>query len=770
MKDFVEFLLLYRKDKNIRLFFDIETLQYNQEEAKVKDKPTLYKNVTYSVAVSYYNSMQLKVVTFPNFKHLFDLIINTYSKWKGKPRFEMIAHNTNKYDNHFLRYELLYFYPDMIIKDFWLRNANNEANEFAYKKKDLTKEEKEGCILEKRIKSSNNLDLTFYLNQIEFTVIDNLMKTNTSIKTLGEKLLNLNLIKEEELKTDFDYTKYHRDYDMTDDEAHRYAMKVYENLDEEEMTYIHNDVIILGKSVYHYKDLFNGFDYNKITYTKNILDYYNDNPLTSYQLIKSIGQGKDKEHIKFTDFKFANENFYDYLKPFYRGGLNFYNDIYIGIILKDLFSMDLNSSYPHAMYGYKVPTFLKEYKEYEYDTEIDISIDDDTYSLYRMTKESFDYYFITNIESDVIKKMLVKYYSTNDFININSYTLRMLKKITGLKINKLKVLSWLTFECEYFGSRDKISEMYKVKTEGSSKYKVIYNNPYDIIETDELNTDNFFTPEEVNISKVKLNGLYGIPALRPYFNVFRSAGEILVNFPNGYANNERNIVFSIFVTSVALYNLLEPLSYLTHAEIDKHFIYCDTDSLYLSKDIMHKIPKSMFHKHHLGKWDLEHEHIFNFVVMNHKKYAYEAINKKGKKEITVKAGGIPNNSFKRNMSFKKFVDTQFYDGVEIMVTKFIYNQQKTISAYEAPTKLEYGKPYRKYAVNKEWEQQKKSMFEEIRNDTNGNVDDMLYIESTLGTFSLSDIYPITHENSKKLHLTYFEFYEDKMREKIKNMV
>ena len=51
--------------------------------------------------------------------------------------------------------------------------------------------------------------------------------------------------------------------------------------------------------------------------------------------------GSVGEKIRYTDYKFSNQNFYDYLKPFYRGGLNFYNQFYVGKIISDgVFSMD----------------------------------------------------------------------------------------------------------------------------------------------------------------------------------------------------------------------------------------------------------------------------------------------------------------------------------------------------------------------------------------------------------------------------------------------
>src|SRR5699024_7581012 len=170
-------------------------------------------------------------------------------------------------------------------------------------------------------------------------------------------------------------------------------------------------------------------------------------------------------------------------------------------------------------------------------------------------------------------------------------------------------------------------------------------------------------------SKVNLNGLYGIPALRPYFNLFRKdENDEYFNIENGHKNAERNIVFSIFVTSVALWNLLDPFKYLTQEEIDDNFLYCDTDSLYFKKAIKHKISDHLFTEYDLGTWDMEHENLPKFYVLNHKKYAY--VNEEG--EIQVKAGGVPNESFKRDMSFEKFIETKFSDGVEIKNTTSIY--------------------------------------------------------------------------------------------------
>lgn len=753
--------------KSLTLFFDIETFQYNEEAGR--EFPSRYKNMTFSVAVSWIEKGIVEYEIFPNFKKMFDQIIEVYGKSKKRPSIILNAHNTNKYDNHFLRKDLLYYYPHMRVENYWLTTATTEkSNERALKLKDLKVVDKKGIILEKRIKSSINLEMVFFLYGIKFETEDNWVKTNSSIKMLGNKLKRLGVVTDDELKTDFDYRKHNLEKDMVNQQARAYAQKVFDSLTQDELTYIRNDVILLAKSVYYYSELFKGFDYSKKTFTSNILESYNTNDLTSFQLLNRIGEGKEKREIRYTDYQFANQNFYDYLKPFYRGGLNFYNQFYVGKIITDgVFGMDIHSSYPYAMHKFKIPTYIKSYEEFEKPKEVPIVYNDDEYSLFQLSKETFDHMILDQIESVILKQILVKYYTTNDFININTYTFRMIENIVGIRFDSIPAYSTITFETEYFGSREQIEEFYKVKTQGKYEEKLLFHTPYDIVKTDEKN-DILYSSEEIDNSKVNLNGLYGIPALRPYFNLFRRDDEgHYNNIENGHKNAERNIVFSIFVTSVSLWNLLNPLKYLTQKEIDENFIYCDTDSLYFKVAVKNKLPDELFTEYSLGTWSMDHEHLPKFYVLNHKKYAYKYWNKKNNQyEIKVMAGGVPNDSFDRNMEFEKFIETQFSDGVEIKTTKSIYNNQETISIYPSITKLEVGKGYRVHASGKLYDRMKENMFQKIRENTDDFTSDVLYIESVLGTFSLSDVFPFTHEVKQKEPLIFLELKQDQLKEMI----
>ena len=747
--------------KNITLFFDIETYQYNEDQGSIN--PSSYKNMTYSVAVSWLDNKNVEYEIFPDFKTMFDIIIEVYGGKSKKPCIFLNAHNSNKYDNHFLRKDLLYYYPHMKVENFFLNTATTEeTNDNALRLKDLSKKDKEGIILEKRIKSSINLEMVFFLYGIQFETVDNWVKTNSSISMLGKKLQRLGVVSEDELKTDFNYTKFNLAEDLTDNQARQYARWIFKKLDKEELRYIRNDVILLAKSVYYYSDLFKGFDYSKRTFTSNILDSYNTNHLTSFQLLNRIGQGKDKHEVRYTDYQFANQNFYDYLKPFYRGGLNFYNQFLMGrIITGGVFSMDIHSSYPYAMHNFKIPTYIKDYDAYEHQKEILISYSDDEYTIYQLSKETFDNLIIDKIESVVLKQILVKYYSTNQFININSYTFRMIENIIGLRFESIPVYSYVTFTCEYFGSREQIEEFYQVKTQGKYKEKLDFKSPYDITITDEEN-DILYTQEEVDNSKVNLNGLYGIPALRPYFNVFRKDSDGgYYNVENGHKNAERNIVFSIFVTSVSLWNLLNPLKYLTQKEIDTDFIYCDTDSLYFKQRVKEKLPDELFTEFSLGTWGIELDNCPYFYVLNHKKYCY--VDEQGK--IQVRSGGIPHDSFNRDMDFKTFVDTQFSDGVEIETKKSIYNNEETISIYPSITKLEIGSGYRVHSSGQLYDMMKDKIFNEVKENVD-DTSDVLYLETVIGTFSLSELYPYTHEVKQKEPLIFLQLRQ----EQIKNII
>lgn len=750
----LDFLQENKGNRNATLYFDIETLQYNIE--KGQQRPSLYKNVTYSVCVGWFVGNDFQYEIYPSFKAFFDTFFKLINDNKGtitksRTRINMIAHNTNKYDNMYLLHDLVYFYN---IERMNLKDNQAVEDYINISLKDSKKVGRETDVaLEKRVKSRNNLDLQFYLNGFYFDVIDNFLKTHTSIAVLGKKLRDSGLLTDDDLKTEFDYEIFNRDEDMTDVQSYEYAYQCFNQLTDDQLKYIKNDVLILAYSHKYYGTIFPNFDYLAITFSQNILNSYLTTSLSQFQLLNKYKDSYSSKlaKISYTDYTFANENYYDYIKSFYKGGLNFYNTKYLNkIINEDCFSIDINSSYPYVMYHEKIPTYLKDFESFDVSQKISITNLDnrDIFTLYRMEKETFNREILSHIKSRAVKQLLVKYYNNHTYVNINTNTLRLIRDIANININQLSVLSYVSFDCDYFASRDVIANNYFIKTQGKLKNKIDMPTPYNYTITDEENTHTF-SSEEVMLSKVVLNGLYGIPALRSHFNLFYlDEKQNYENIINGHKNTERNILFSTFVTSQALYNLLVPLTHLSQSQIDNNFIYCDTDSLYLKSKIRDKLPSHLFDPISLGKWDVENEHIQKMYVLNHKKYTY--LTDKG---ITVRCAGVGLDSFNTNQSFEEFINSEFHDGAKIINQKSIFNEQETISIYPSVTYMDKGENY-STQFNFLDEIKRDMLLEHLKVELKDGLDDALYIESEVGAFSIHDVFKVTHPHREHddLHL------------------
>ena len=765
-KEFETYLLDNKTQKNIKLFYDIETLRYNEESVYIDGyKPTRYKNIMYSFAISFFDfEDELKTVSFFNFSEFVRFILKvtknkTNDKSRYKPMIELIAYNNNKYDNHFLlREALIYLDESIICKNMYLKNSI--IHDFETSKKDLSKDEKfNGVFLEKRIKSANNLEFEFYYHNLSFKTSDFLMKTNTNLKTIGKKLFDLNLIDKVHLKTDFNYREFDVYEDMTDNQALVYARKVYDNLNAEQNVYIENDVIILALGYKNYHIIYQGFSLDKLTFSSNVLESYKTNDLASFQLLNKTLDNQAK--VDYTKFEYQDMNFYDYLKGFYKGGLNFYNDRYIATTLKcRLFSIDLNSSYPYAMDNFDIPTFMYDFSRFVEQTKIDIEYNNH-YFLYTVDKNIFNVEILSLIRSKVFRQMLVKYYSTsNSYVSINSNTLKMIQDVMHISITQLTVISYIEYETVAFGAKHKLEEYYFIKSQGKIDNVLDMTTPYEYEILDEIN-EHVFSQSEIDISKVYMNGIYGIPALRPYFNVFykMTDGQI-ENRQNNFRNSKRNILFSVFVTSVSLYNLLSPLQYLSSSEIDDGFVYCDTDSLYIKYAYFDKLPSELFDSIRLGAWDIENKNISSFYVLNHKKYAYYT---EDEQKIKIRSGGIRHSTFNTDMSFDEFVKTQFHDGAYVENTRSLMNEQGVITIYEAKTKLEKGGLYSS-VFSGFMDNARADLMSEIKKDIMSGLEDFMYIESDLGSFSQREIFETKETTKDTYRLEILQYVHQQLKE------
>lgn len=726
--------------KSIQLFCDIETLTVNKEAAR--EKPSKYHSYTYSLAIAYFKDDNdfPSVAVFNNFVDFFEQVKD--KKIRKSLQFEMIFHNGEKFDNHFAIEELSKHF-NLPIYNEYNKSLNNEANEGNESLSNIDTETKNhGCILESRIKSSNNVSVKVFIHGRKIVFTDSFKKMNTSIKVLGNMLLNNHLITEEYLKTDFDYQAFDKDYDMSENDITSYVKRCFESLNEQQLIYIRNDVIILALGVKHYQKLFYGFDFSKMTFTQNIKEEYSQyNKLAEFQLLKTDGRFS---HLVLNDYNVCNMSGFDYFRSFYKGGLNLYNDKFIGqIINREGFSIDLNSSYPTVMYKEKLPTYLIAFNDKKSNQSFDY-FNDDIFSFFTMTIDNANEQILSHIESRVIKQAIVKYYnSKNGLVYFNTVFLRLLEKITKHQFTSLTCESVAVFRTEYFGARDVIAKNYFIKTQGKMKNKLDCEidtiNPLDIKMTDTPKPDKYnFSDEMVAGSKVLLNGIYGVPALRIHFDYFKRVNDNFVNVKDGFTNKERNIVFSAGVTAFAFHNLLSPLQYLEPKEIDEYFWYADTDSLYMDKRALAKFPKSMFHKMNLGGWDIEHENITKFYAFNHKKYClYD-------NGIVVRAGGISKALIKQwikrsNDDFEFFVDTFFTDGVFVPSTRSIRNEINTISIYESQAMLEKGQDYQ-INYSQDSEDNLNKIKETVRDDLiNQDSEILLYVETPFGSIGINDL-------------------------------
>lgn len=729
---FIQFLQENRKKSNVYLFCDIETATVNK--AVGKKYPHLYHSFSFSVAIAFF----LKNKDFPDyficnsFKDFYTLIFEYGSK---KATYNMVYHNGNKYDNHFQIFETCRDYPHVKIKNAYIRNAIENNNTVAISS--LDEVDKNGTILEKRVKTSNNVEFDIFLNGFCFKSIDNFVKTNASIATIGKKLQDKGLITPDYLKTSFDYTKYDLEEDIALEYIPIYSAEIFNSLDDDQLTYIRNDVIILALCFKHYSTLFFGFDYNEFTFTSNIKKEYSTNDLATFQLLKKVG----KKSLAYTNYNFHNLNLFDYFNRFYKGGLNFYNYKYLGEILYNGISFDINSSYPYVMWHFPLPTFLVTYHEQKEPFELRLNLDDEKYVTFFTLPIEEANTLLSQIPSKIFRQMLVKYYSSKDGeVYISSIIIKLIREIFDLDFSLIHVTSFTTFECYYFGARDVLAQNYFIKTQGKQDNKIIMHDPENITLTETPNTQ-VFSPDEVAGSKVLLNGIYGIPALRANFNLFRrNKKSDIYNILNGFENKERNVVFSACVTAYAFYNLLSPLKHIPTHLIDEYFWYCDTDSLYLDKRAYKYMPSDMFHKMNLGKWDIENTSIEKFYILNHKKYCYLSNSK-----IKFRCGGIRKNMFNTSMPFETFIKSQFSKGVKLPNTRSIRNEWNTISIYNSFTNLEEGHDY-PVSYSLENEQIKEEIiqslvFRYVNEEESELENELLYVETELGTISARDFIP-----------------------------
>lgn len=727
--------------KQLFVFFDIETLTVNRQ-AEPKEQQAMEYVVSYK-----FKNLNNKIVegVKPNLESFIKYLLTLKVK-----KIQLLAHNGDAYDFAFLHRKLITEFGLRPKNMFVLQSANHELESHI-------KNETGNFLHVQRLRSSTRTSLKFMIDNVFFETKDTLPIFHMSVRTIGNTLKDLKLDKHgQAVKLDYadDYTKYDAPEPMSYNALKAYCLEVFNQLNEHAIEYVLNDTRVIFEAFYNYDKIYSkGYDPNKLTLSQNILEQYKLNALASFQLLNTI-QGNKR--LELTGFNFGTIegnkliNIYQYIHSFYKGGLNVYNDKFVGKIINDnITHIDLNSSYPTVMRYKQFPTFCVDGGI----VNKDIELDNKYYYFIQISKIAFQNLYISQVKSRVLKNIFVKYFSNNtDSIYIQTPHIEILSKFLGKKITKIPAISFLKFEKYPFGGLQTIQDNYRKKTEAKKRGA---------------------SKGEVAGFKVTLNGIYGIPALRPFFPLYeidKNGETVSIKDENGnfgFHNRERNITFASSVTAYAFKQLLEPLTY-NISGIDNNFIYADTDSIFMKTNYFNSIKNHIFlDPKLLGAWDCEHKNITNMYVMNHKKYAIFSTDKN---KIEVFSGGIPNEAFETNKytNLKDFVKDKFHDKVKIKNLHNVFNHDKVMVLYEAVTELSVGGKYQTHfpRTKSELFKDKAEYTEalliaydlELNNEQVLSTDiNTLYYETPVGSFSVNEIFPPIYKNDLNSKLSFSAF-------------
>lgn len=732
------------KTKYTNVFFDIETLKTNKKAKNPKD----WICREYSVSMEVKVGKKYKTKLFANLKDMLNYLINDMSNKK----FKLIAHNGRRFDFNYLERTL--------IDDFGLKPKTGYNDKY---KEHLDTEVKESqldkypyFLLEYRVKAKTSLDLAFQLTGKKGTKIfvteDSYPHFQAPIKTLGEMLVLKGLLPAGKLPYE-DYEKFDRDEKMSPEEVRAYCQHVFDNeLDDYDKEYVHNDTTVLRVAWDNYKKLFtDDFDIGLPTLSLNILKVYTINALAKYQLTRKIRNEGNKQdtNVSLSSFFFkpakeidekelakrkkigedevGDGNLFRYIHRFYHGGLNFYNYELLGKTVHDLVHMDINSSYPTVMHNMKIPTQLIGYV----DKPGTVVLDKDKYYFLQVPAD-WVMKILKKIPSKIYKRMTIKRHpTTQGYVFLQTPDIMAFSDALHEEIKSLPVKAALIFSAVYFGGRKVIEEMYTKKTKAKKEH---------------------WPKDAVYVIKVILNGLYGIPALRSNFNVYKYIDGELTMCKNGLVNTQRNIIFAAAITSYAYRNLLLPLTY-NLKDLDKGYVYTDTDSHFLTTEYWETIKDRVnVHPTDLGAWDLEHKHIKSMTVLNHKKYCLLNDND----EIEVYSGGIPHKAFNTKLPYDEFVKTQFSDGVVLESLKNTFTRDNVVCLYIAKTKLSVGDANYHEEYSDELEYERDFYLRLVYNDyvhndglDNDNDNEPLFYDTPVGAIGASEILAMEYTNNCK---------------------
>lgn len=744
------------RQTTLNVFFDIETLTVNR---KAEPKKQLAMEYIVSYKYKWKNGVVEKLV--PNLETMIRNLLILKRK-----HIILLAHNGEGYDFAFLRRCLVYEFG-LVPKNSYLRNSLNHELETKIR------DEKASYLHVARVKSATKTKLEFRLENTNFETKDTLPITHMSVKTIGSTLVDLGLLDKGKLeykeKSNFkkhmsrhekkaflrekdNYKKFDKKQEMSYAECKKYCQKVYDSLNDESRAYCMQDTNVIYTMYYAYNRIYAAtYDPSKLTLSQNILTQYEINDLARFQLLNKVRTPNDKfKRLELTSFIFDKtatgqyENMYQYIHKYYKGGLNFYNDKYVGkLVHGHIVHIDLNSSYPTVMRYREFPTFLKKGGI----VNTDISFNPKYYYYVQMSKVAFQKLIISQVKSKIVRQIFVKYFNNpTDSVYLQTPHIKLFSMFLNKEIKSLPVISYLKFDKKPFGGLYTIQVNYQKKTGAKKRHAC---------------------KGEVAGYKVTLNGIYGIPALRPFFPLYEYDKRIkkMVSIKddlgnNAFHNSERNITFASSVTAYAFLQLLTPLTYNIKG-IDKNFYYCDTDSIFMNFDYWNTIKKHVqTDKYALGAWDKEHTDVRDLYILNHKKYALWSWDNC---KVEVFAGGIPIKAFKTEKydDLKTFVDATFHDGCKIKNMRNAFTDDKVIVLYEAETEINKGTKYKDHFPTKQKEIREDKLTRAVtmiimmnREAKIKDADSSLYYETPIGSFSRNEIFPPIYQSDTASNLSF----------------
>ena len=115
------------------------------------------------------------------------------------------------------------------------------------------------------------------------------------------------------------------------------------------------------------------------------------------------------------------------------------------------------------------------------------------------------------------------------------------------------------------------------------------------------------------------------------------------------------------------------------------------------------------------------------------------------------------------MSFDEFVKTQFHDGAYVENTRSLMNEQGVITIYEAKTKLEKGGLYSS-VFSGFMDNARADLMSEIKKDIMNGLEDFMYIESDLSSFSQREIFETKETTKDTYRLEILQYVHQQLKE------